>query len=65
MSRDELADIYRAYIASLNRQDWPALARFVHEDVIHNAGRSACPAIARCWSRTFAKSRTCVLRSSC
>ncbi|QQO21454.1 ester cyclase [Bradyrhizobium diazoefficiens] len=37
MSRDDLADIYRAYIACLNRQDWPALARFVHEDVIHNA----------------------------
>lgn len=37
MSRDELADTYRAYIACLNRQDWPALGRFVHDDVIHNA----------------------------
>lgn len=37
MSRDDLADIYRSYIACLNRQDWPALGRFVHDDVIHNA----------------------------
>ena len=37
MSRDDLADTYRAYIACLNRQDWPALGRFVHDDVIHNA----------------------------
>lgn len=37
MSRNDLGDIYRAYIACLNRQDWPALGRFVHDDVIHNA----------------------------
>lgn len=37
MSRDDLADTYRAYIACLNRQDWPALGRFVHDHVIHNA----------------------------
>ncbi|EJN09459.1 putative ester cyclase [Bradyrhizobium sp. YR681] len=37
MTKDDLADIYRAYIACLNRQDWPALAEFVHDDVAHNA----------------------------
>ncbi len=36
MTRDDLADIYRAYIACLNRQDWPALGRFVRDDVVHN-----------------------------
>ena len=36
MSRDDLADLYRAYIACLNRQDWPSLGRFVHDDVVHN-----------------------------
>lgn len=36
MTRDEFADIYRAYIACLNRQDWPALGGFVHDDVVHN-----------------------------
>ncbi|OPY96302.1 ester cyclase [Bradyrhizobium sacchari] len=37
MTRDELAALYHDYIACLNRQDWPALGQFVHDDVIHNA----------------------------
>lgn len=37
MTGAELADIYRGYIACLNRQDWPALGQFVHDDVAHNA----------------------------
>ena len=36
MTRDDLADLYRAYIACLNRQDWASLGRFVHDDVVHN-----------------------------
>ena len=36
MAREELADVYRNYIACLNRQDWPALGQFVHDDVAHN-----------------------------
>ncbi|MGV7218284.1 ester cyclase [Bradyrhizobium sp. UFLA05-112] len=37
MTRAHLADIYRSYIACLNRQDWPALGQFVHDNVSHNA----------------------------
>jgi len=37
MTKDHLAGIYRNYIACLNRQDWPALGQFVHDDVAHNA----------------------------
>ena len=37
MAREELADVYRNYIACLNRQDWAALGQFVHDDVAHNA----------------------------
>jgi predicted ester cyclase len=37
MTRDDLADIYRAYITCLNRRDWPALGQFVHDEVTHNA----------------------------
>jgi predicted ester cyclase len=37
MSPAELADLYRDYIACLNRQDWAALGQFVHDDVTHNA----------------------------
>jgi predicted ester cyclase len=39
MTRDELADLYRGYIACLNRQDWPNLGRFVGDDVRHNGRR--------------------------
>ncbi|QQO12193.1 ester cyclase [Bradyrhizobium diazoefficiens] len=37
MTRDDLANAYGNYIACLNRQDWPALGQFVHDDVTHNA----------------------------
>ena len=37
MTPAELANIYRNYIACLNRQDWLTLGQFVHDDVAHNA----------------------------
>jgi len=37
VTRSDLADIYRNYIACLNRQDWAMLGQFVHDDVAHNA----------------------------
>jgi predicted ester cyclase len=37
MTRDELAGLYRDYIACLNRRDWAALGGFVHDEVVHNA----------------------------
>jgi len=39
MTKDELAALYRAYIACLNAQDWANLGRFVADDARHN-GRS-------------------------
>ncbi|WP_114945174.1 ester cyclase [Microvirga calopogonii] len=36
MNSAELSDVYRAYIACLNAQDWPKLERFVHDDVHYN-----------------------------
>jgi predicted ester cyclase len=36
MTKTELADVYREYIACLNGQDWPRLGQFVAEDVRHN-----------------------------
>ena len=39
MTKTDLADIYRDYIACLNRQDWPKLGQFVHEDAVHNGRR--------------------------
>ena len=39
MTKADLSDIYRDYIACLNKQDWPNLGRFVHEDVYCNGQR--------------------------
>jgi predicted ester cyclase len=36
MTATALADLYRAYIACLNRQDWPRLGAFVAGDARHN-----------------------------
>jgi predicted ester cyclase len=34
--KTDLSDVYRDYIACLNRQHWSELGQFVHDDVIHN-----------------------------
>ena len=33
---NNLADVYRDYIACLNAQNWPKLGNFVHDDAQHN-----------------------------
>src|SRR5258707_2738904 len=37
--KTDLSDVYRDYIACLNKQDWPKLGQFVDDDVIHNGRR--------------------------
>jgi predicted ester cyclase len=39
MTKADLSDIYREYIACLNKQDWPNLGQFVHEEVYYNGER--------------------------
>jgi predicted ester cyclase len=39
VTKTELSDIYRAYLACLNMRDWPTLGQFVHDDVVHNDRR--------------------------
>jgi predicted ester cyclase len=39
MPKADLSDIYNNYIACLNKQDWPALGQFVHDDVHYNGER--------------------------
>ena len=34
--KTELSDVYRDYIACLNKQDWPKLEQFVHDEVCRN-----------------------------
>lgn len=36
MVTTELSDIYRSYIACLNKQDWPHLHQYVQDDVRRN-----------------------------
>ena len=36
MMKTDLSDVYRGYIACLNKQDWPKLSQFVHDDVYYN-----------------------------
>ncbi|MER8486253.1 ester cyclase [Mesorhizobium sp. M1322] len=39
MIKTDLSDVYRHYIACLNKRDWPKLGQFVHDEVIHNGRR--------------------------
>jgi len=39
MIKTELSDVYRDYIACLNKQDWPKLEQFVHDEVCYNGQR--------------------------
>ena len=39
MIKTDLSDAYRGYIACLNKQDWPKLERFVHNEVYRNGQR--------------------------
>jgi predicted ester cyclase len=48
MTKGDLANLYRGYIACLNKQDWPSLGQFVHEEVHYNGERIGLSAIARC-----------------
>ena len=36
MNKIDLSNVYRGYIACLNKQDWPHLGQFVHDDVYYN-----------------------------
>ena len=39
MIKADLSEVYRDYIACLNRQDWPRLGQFVHDEVHYNGQR--------------------------
>ena len=45
--------VYRDYIACLNKQDWPKLGQFVHDDVIHNGRRLGLPGYLAMLGRDF------------
>jgi predicted ester cyclase len=39
MTERDLSDVYRDYIACLNKQDWQRLGHFVHDEACHNGLR--------------------------
>jgi predicted ester cyclase len=39
VTKTDFSDIYRDYIACLNKQDWPKLEQFVHDEVHYNGRR--------------------------
>ena len=53
MTREDLSDIYRAYIACLNQQDWPKLEQFVHDDVHYNGQQIGLSGYRKMLDRDF------------
>jgi predicted ester cyclase len=48
-----LSNIYRAYIACLNRQDWPTVGQFVDENVTRNGERLGLSGYRQMLERDF------------
>jgi SnoaL-like polyketide cyclase len=51
--KTNLCDVYRNYIACLNKQEWPTLGQFVHDEVIHNARRVGLSGYMEMLARDF------------
>jgi predicted ester cyclase len=55
MTKDNLSDIYRRYLACLNGQDWPQLQHFVHDEVHHNGKRIGLSGYREMLERDYAQ----------
>jgi predicted ester cyclase len=55
MNHRNLSDVYRDYIACLNRQDWPNLGSFVDDDVFYNGQRVGLSGYRRMLERDFSE----------
>ncbi len=53
MTKADLSDIYRTYIACLNAQDWRQLRRFVDTNVSHNGRPIGLPGYRAMLERDF------------
>jgi predicted ester cyclase len=51
--RTDLSSVYQDYIACLNRQDWPKLGQFVHDEVVHNGRPIGLSGYLRMLERDF------------
>ena len=53
MTKAQLSDVYREYIACLNRRDWPRLEQFVDAEVVHNGRRFGLSGYRKMLERDF------------
>jgi predicted ester cyclase len=53
MGKADLGELYRRYIACLNRQDWPSLNQFVADGVIRNGRQIGLPGYREMLQRDF------------
>jgi predicted ester cyclase len=53
MNKSDLSVTYRSYIACLNKQDWPKLGQFVHDDVSHNGRQIGLSGYRKMLERDF------------
>ncbi len=51
--RSDLSDIYRDYIACLNKQDWPKLEQFVADNVYYNGQQIGLSGYRKMLERDF------------
>ncbi len=65
MTEPDLSDIYRSYIACLNRQDWKNLPQFVHDDVYYNDKQIGSAGYRAMLGETFARFPTFISTSIC
>jgi predicted ester cyclase len=54
VTRAELGDLYRGYIACLNKQDWPKLGQFVDEKAHYNGREIGLSGYRQMLERDFA-----------
>jgi predicted ester cyclase len=55
MTKADLSDVYRDYIACLNKQDWPKLEQFVHDEVSYNGRRTGIAGYREMLERDFSE----------
>jgi predicted ester cyclase len=55
MTKNDLSDIYRDYIACLNKQEWPRLEQFVDKEVSHNGQQFGLSGYRKMLERDFSE----------
>jgi predicted ester cyclase len=55
VTKDDLSDLYRGYIACLNQQDWPKLEQFVDDNVYYNGQQIGLSGYRKMLERDFSE----------